>query len=677
MNDVDRSMPPAEVGRLARAVLDAVGTVVVGKRDALELVLAGILAGGHVLLEDLPGPGQDADRAVASPRRSGSDFRRLQFTPDLLPADVTGSFLYDQRSDDFTFRAGPIFTNLLLADEINRTPPKTQSALLEAMQEKQVSVEGVTYRLDAAVPRARHRQPDRVRGHLPAARGAARPVPAAGLVRLPEPRRGVGRAAPADGPPPARRRSSSRWSTPATLRAMQAALEDVVVEDSIGRYIVALTAATREHPSVLVGASPRGSLALLLLSRVRAVLRRPGLRGARGRQGGGGARPGAPDHAAAGDVAAPGRPGLRGRRGAGSRRPAPASGALPSYAAGRGRRDGLRRPLTSTRPRRRAGAAADGGGRLGADPGARPGRAAHRAAAARRGAARPGRPGRAGRPVRARHRLGAASPARGRRRCCEHRRRRTPRWSRAATLAATVAVGNPDPVDYDLVVVRTPVSPWLRIHRAGCAGTGRSRRRRADRPFARRCRPAPASTWSCRRRRCAGAATSSARPAPGRSPATGCWSARPVRHRAACGSGSTRRPSRSRPTRRCPGPPGWSAGTGPGGPGEGGELAGVRRFGPGDRLRRIDWRVSLRARQLHVAAHPLRPGRRGRGAARRAARGGPLRRRRRRGVGAGHHGAGRGRDRRALPAPGRPGRAAGVRPGRPAGCARPAAAGST
>ena len=140
-NDVDRSMPPAEVGRLARAVLDAVGTVVVGKREALELVLAGILAGGHVLLEDLPGLGKTLT-ARSFAQALGLDFRRLQFTPDLLPADVTGSFLYDQRSGDFSFRAGPVFTNLLLADEINRTPPKTQSALLEVMEERQVSVEG-------------------------------------------------------------------------------------------------------------------------------------------------------------------------------------------------------------------------------------------------------------------------------------------------------------------------------------------------------------------------------------------------------------------------------------------------------------------------------------------------------------------------------------------------------
>ncbi|SCE79633.1 MoxR-like ATPase [Micromonospora coriariae] len=335
MNDVDRSMPAAEVGRLARAVLDAVGTVVVGKRDALELVLAGILAGGHVLLEDLPGLGKTLT-ARSFAQALGLDFRRLQFTPDLLPADVTGSFLYDQRNGDFAFRAGPVFTNLLLADEINRTPPKTQSALLEAMQEKQVSVEGVTYKLDEPFHVLATANPIEYEGTYP--------LPEAQLDRFllrvsfgyPEHdeewevlRRRMGR-----------RREEAEIKPvvdAATLRAMQAALEDVVVEDSVGRYIVALTAATREHPSVLVGASPRGSLALLLLARVRAVF-------------------GGRDYVVPEDVkevAAPAlahritlRPEMWLRRvdpafvvgevleGT----PAPASGALPSYAAGGPRR---------------------------------------------------------------------------------------------------------------------------------------------------------------------------------------------------------------------------------------------------------------------------------------------------------------------------------------------------
>jgi MoxR-like ATPase len=259
-----------EVGRLGRQVLDSVGTVVVGKRETLELVLAGILAGGHVLLEDLPGLGKTLT-ARSFAQALGIGFRRLQFTPDLLPADVTGSFLYDQRHHDFTFRSGPIFTNLLLADEINRTPPKTQAALLEAMQEKQVSVEGTTYRLEPPF-------------HVLA---TANPIEYEGTYPLPEAQLDRFLLRVSFGYPDRdeewdvlRRRMARRREEAVldpvvdgpTLLAMQAALEDVAVENSVGRYLVELAAATRAHPQVLVGASPRGSLALLLLSRARAAL---------------------------------------------------------------------------------------------------------------------------------------------------------------------------------------------------------------------------------------------------------------------------------------------------------------------------------------------------------------------------------------------------------------------
>jgi MoxR-like ATPase len=265
-----QALPPYEVGRLAGAILDSVGSVVVGKRDSLELVLAGILAGGHVLLEDLPGLGKTLT-ARCFAQALGLDFRRLQFTPDLLPADVTGSFLYDQRKGDFAFRAGPVFTNMLLADEINRTPPKTQAALLEAMQEKQVSVEGVTYRLDPPF-------------HVLA---TANPIEYEGTYPLPEAQLDRFLLRVSFGYPTAeeewavlQRRMSRRQEeaflqpvvNAGALQAMQAALESVAVEDSIGRYIVSLASATREHASVLVGSSPRGSLALLLLARARAAM---------------------------------------------------------------------------------------------------------------------------------------------------------------------------------------------------------------------------------------------------------------------------------------------------------------------------------------------------------------------------------------------------------------------
>jgi MoxR-like ATPase len=264
------ALTPVDAGRLGQQVLDAVSTVVVGKSGALELVLAGILAGGHVLLEDLPGLGKTLT-ARSFAQALGIGFRRLQFTPDLLPADVTGSFLYDQRTHDFTFRAGPVFTNVLLADEINRTPPKTQAALLEAMQEKQVSVEGTTYRLD---------QPFHVLA-------TANPIEYEGTYPLPEAqldrfllRVSFGYPSPEEEWEVLRRRMGRRQEEAevpatvdaATLLAMQDAMEDVAVEQSIGGYIVALTAATRTHPNVLVGASPRGSLALLLLARAWAAL---------------------------------------------------------------------------------------------------------------------------------------------------------------------------------------------------------------------------------------------------------------------------------------------------------------------------------------------------------------------------------------------------------------------
>ncbi|WP_430783303.1 AAA family ATPase [Actinoplanes sp. G11-F43] len=265
-----QALPPYEVGRLAGAVLDSVGSVVVGKRDSLELVLAGILAGGHVLLEDMPGLAKTLT-ARSFAQALGLDFRRLQFTPDLLPADVTGSFLYDQRKGDFAFRAGPVFTNMLLADEINRTPPKTQAALLEAMQEKQVSVEGVTYRLDPPF-------------HVIA---TANPIEYEGTYPLPEAQLDRFMLRVSFGYPSAeeewtvlQRRMSRRQEEATlapvvdarTLQQMQGALESVAVEDSIGRYIVALASATREHGAVLVGSSPRGSLALLLLARARAAM---------------------------------------------------------------------------------------------------------------------------------------------------------------------------------------------------------------------------------------------------------------------------------------------------------------------------------------------------------------------------------------------------------------------
>ncbi len=260
-----------EVARIGADVLTGIGRAVVGKRAELELVLAAVLAGGHVLLEDFPGLGKTlAARSFA--QTLGLSFRRLQFTPDLLPADVTGSFVYDQRVSEFEFRPGPVFAGLLLADEVNRTPPKTQSALLEAMQEHQVTVEGTTFPL-----------PDPF-----CVLATANPIEYEGTYPLPEAQldRFLLRVAfgylsrDDEWQVLARRMQRKREEivldavTDAVgVRAMRQAIERVTVEESVGRYCVDLAAATRRRPEVQVGASPRGALALLLTARSLAVLR--------------------------------------------------------------------------------------------------------------------------------------------------------------------------------------------------------------------------------------------------------------------------------------------------------------------------------------------------------------------------------------------------------------------
>ena len=178
------------------AVLDEIERVVVGKRSALTLILTTVLARGHVLIEDLPGLGKTLiARSFAA--ALGLDFTRVQFTPDLLPADLLGSTVYDMQSGHFEFRPGPIFTNLLLADEINRTPPKTQAALLEAMAERQVSIDGVTHPLPQPFIVLATDNPIEYEGTYPLARGAAGPVRATTRTALPlGARRGVDAAAP-------------------------------------------------------------------------------------------------------------------------------------------------------------------------------------------------------------------------------------------------------------------------------------------------------------------------------------------------------------------------------------------------------------------------------------------------------------------------------------------------
>jgi MoxR-like ATPase len=259
-----------QVAGRANAVLDEVERAVIGKREALELVLLGILADGHVLIEDFPGLAKTLmARAFAQVTSIG--FTRVQFTPDLMPSDVTGASIYNQREADFEFRPGPIFTNLLLADEINRAPPKTQAALLEAMQERQVTIEGITHPLAPPFLVLATQNPIEYEGTYP--------LPEAQLDRFLL-RIGVGypeREQEWDVLARRLERASDEVELESVvgrdeLLEMQQAIEHVHVARSVGLYMVDLVAATRSASGVQVGASPRGSLALLKLSRCRAAI---------------------------------------------------------------------------------------------------------------------------------------------------------------------------------------------------------------------------------------------------------------------------------------------------------------------------------------------------------------------------------------------------------------------
>jgi MoxR-like ATPase len=264
------TMDLTEVGRVAGRVLDEVEKAVVGKREALELLMLGVLADGHVLLEDFPGLAKTL-MARSFARATSLDFSRIQFTPDLMPSDVTGSSVYNQRESDFEFRAGPIFANLLLADEINRAPPKTQAALLEAMQERQVTTEGETRRLGPPFLVLATQNPIEYEGTYP--------LPEAQLDRFLL-RMSVGYPAREDEWRVLAERAERRTDEVEldavvdreTLLDMQRACEEVYVSEPVGLYMVDLVAATRTSQSIQVGASPRGSLALLKLSRCRAAL---------------------------------------------------------------------------------------------------------------------------------------------------------------------------------------------------------------------------------------------------------------------------------------------------------------------------------------------------------------------------------------------------------------------
>lgn len=270
MSKPNRAGDARRVADLASQVLDEIERAVVGKRPVVELILIALLSDGHVLIEDLPGLAKTL-MARSFAHVIGLRFARIQFTPDLMPSDVTGAAIYDQRSGEFTFRPGPVFANLLLGDEINRAPAKTQAALLEAMQERQVTVEGTTRPLERPFLVIATQNPIEAEGTYP--------LPEAQLDRFLV-RIAVGHPDRDHEIEILARRAARQTDEVALkevldaagLRWMQSVTESVYVSPSILGYIVDLVTATRSSAQVQVGASPRGSLALLKLSRSRAAV---------------------------------------------------------------------------------------------------------------------------------------------------------------------------------------------------------------------------------------------------------------------------------------------------------------------------------------------------------------------------------------------------------------------
>lgn len=254
---------------VAERIIENVETVIVGKRRELRLAVTALLCGGHMLIEDVPGVGKTMlARAIAA--STGCAFRRVQFTPDLLPSDISGVSIYNQKSGDFEFRPGPIIAQVVLADEINRATPKTQSALLEAMEERQVTVDGVTHRLPAPFMVMATQNPIEYEGTFP--------LPEAQLDRFlvrvhlgyPQP---TDEVLVLDQQQTRHPVETIRQVTDANeVLQLQQAVKEIYVDPLIKQYIVALANATREHEAVYLGASPRGSLALFRTGQARALL---------------------------------------------------------------------------------------------------------------------------------------------------------------------------------------------------------------------------------------------------------------------------------------------------------------------------------------------------------------------------------------------------------------------
>jgi len=269
VNDNKQPRQTNIVQDVADRIVQSVGQVIIGKRNEVRLTVLGLLSQGHILIEDIPGVGKTM-MAKALSRSIGCTFSRIQFTPDMLPSDVTGVSLFNQKTREFEFRAGPIMAQIVLADEINRATPKTQAALLEAMEEKQITVDGTTYKLEEPFLLLATQNPIEYEGTFP--------LPEAQLDRFLL-RIQLGYPSPAE---ELTVLSAQQYQHPINnmyqvvsvqeLLAAQQAIREIYVADEIKRYIIDLVNATRQHPDVYLGSSPRGSLALFHTAQARAAM---------------------------------------------------------------------------------------------------------------------------------------------------------------------------------------------------------------------------------------------------------------------------------------------------------------------------------------------------------------------------------------------------------------------
>ncbi len=257
------------VQNVAERIVQSVGQVIIGKRNEIRLTVLGLITRGHILIEDIPGVGKTM-MAKSISRAIGASFSRIQFTPDMLPSDVTGVSLFNQQTREFEFRAGPIMAQIVLADEINRATPKTQAALLEAMEERQVTVDGVTHQMSDPFLILATQNPIEYEGTFP--------LPEAQLDRFLI-KMQLGYPSPAE---ELTVLSAQQYGHPLDniqqavsveeLVSAQRAVRDIYVADEVKQYIISLVNATRQHPDVYLGSSPRGSLALFRTSQTRAAM---------------------------------------------------------------------------------------------------------------------------------------------------------------------------------------------------------------------------------------------------------------------------------------------------------------------------------------------------------------------------------------------------------------------